>query len=209
MTLITTDRSIFEEFDKRTMTEQREEAVQSVPARIGKLTAQNVDDQALMQMFGLTLRELGDIRKLDEYKAAHKEGTQDEIERPLEIDDSWDAIERKSLKVAREHVDFMGPEDALRMAAIANRATRRTRESTMKDASKTTNIETVNIAVPHAFMKELQEMSVSKEMQKLIDANSETKIVDLARPQRIDEMMQEKVRVEKQDFDIMEALEID
>lgn len=198
------ERGVFEEFNERQSEQQLARKVDTVPARIAKLTAKGVDDASLQQIFNISIAQLREVRKTAEYSAAFSASVENEVERPLSIDDAWDEIENKALKAAKDSIDFMDADTALTMALRANKAKRRTRENEIDDKSTSVNIKTVNIAVPHSLMESLANINLSSEMQKMIDANQQNKIVDMARPKRIDELMSEKVRIEEQDADIME-----
>ncbi len=203
------DHSVFDEFNARE--EQNAIAIKedSIFVRVAKLTAQNVDDESLQRIFNLTIAELAEVRKNEEYEISYAGAVADQVERPLSIDDAWDEIEHKALKAAKSSIDYMDADSAMVMALRANKAKRRTRENDLEDKSTNVNIKTVNIAVPHALMESMANVNLSKEMQKLIEANQAAKIVDMARPKRIDELMQEKTRIEKQDADILEIFDKD
>lgn len=203
-----TDRSIFDEFDSRQKEQEIARTEDSVAVRLAKLTAKNVDDESLQRIFNISLAQLREVRKSADYLSAFSDAVGNEVERPLTIDDAWDEIEDKALRAAKSQIDFVDADTALTMALRANKAKRRTRENEIDDKSRSINIKTVNIAVPHALMESLANVNLSTEMQKLVDANAQNKIVDMARPKRIDDMMREKVREEETDADIMKTFDL-
>lgn len=163
----------------------------TVAERIGRLEARGIDDATICAMFQMSSEELQLLRDSSEYDEALATGQQQQTERPLQIDDSWDDVESTALNKLRGTVANEYDSDRLlKIASIANRATRRSERAKPGeiDASNTTtNVVSVNFSPlfiqqlqaidPNAEHKRIQQMAAKRNMVDYLPQNEFEKVI--------------------------------
>lgn len=125
---------------------------------IAKNSVLGLDDSGIADLLGVTLEEVGSVTTTEEYKEVRLLIAAKYNESQIETEGSWDTLEQKALKNLLSRVDFDKDVDTnLRIAAIANRATRRLSSNLptnrVLDASATDR--RVNLTLSRRIMEKL------------------------------------------------------
>lgn len=148
--------------------------------RVGRLEARGIDDATICDMFQLSAAELEQLRAEPEYKPALAVGQQQQVERPLRVDDSWDDVEDVALHKLRSTVHNEYDSDRLlKIAAVANRATRRSEraKSGQLDATDATS-SVVHINLSPRFVQQLNIINPQQEHARIAKLATGNKMVD-------------------------------
>lgn len=205
-------KSIMSEFDDPTETpivERQAEAPANIFLRIARLYVQEQPTDALCSIFGITEASLQALMKTPEFNEALAVARKEAHERTYDIDRRWDEIEDQALRVAQETIEFLDSERAMSTALMANRAKRRTRElpaHAISDQSAGNSVNNVTLNVSNVYIEKLAGLNPTEELARVVEANKHKKIIDLAQPRRIDELLAREVQSEQLDNDIMDTL---
>ena len=199
---------IFEEFSERKETQAVAVSKKRTPVeRIARLTARRVAEHSILQIFQLTQQELTHIRTSEAYANAMADALEANLETPLETESNWDDLESRALKVAMQGIDSVQPSEAIRIAGMANRAIRRTKDKPIiKDGSGGVNIETVNIAIPEVFAEKMLNINPVADLDRIMAAALEHKTINIAKPRKIEEMLSEEAEREEDEQTVMDII---
>lgn len=130
--------------------------------RIVSMTALGVPDTQIAEAVNLTPGRITQIKDTEEFKDALAVELSRRAEDQAEINDGWDAIERRALQVVQDNLRYnKNPDFALKAAMVANRATRR---GTHGGAPLPTNMgPRVIINMQANFVNKLQQLVSSPE----------------------------------------------
>lgn len=94
--------------------------------RIAWMAAHDVSAVQIAAAFGISEEKLALIRGTDEYASALQKVLLQKHAREIDTEDDWDSIEKQALSVVKENIRFnRDPDFALKVARVANDATRR------------------------------------------------------------------------------------
>lgn len=167
----------------------------TVAERVARLEARGIDDATIADMFQLTTTELAQLREDVDYAPALATGQQQQVERPLQIDDSWDDVENVALLKLRETVgNEYDPDRLIKIASLANRATRRSEKakSGQLDASQAvSNI--VQVSFSPTFIQQLQTMNPKAEHARIAKSADHKNMVDYLPQNEFEKVIQTNV----------------
>lgn len=162
--------------------------------RIGSLSAHGVSDHAIAEILLLEPEVVTACRNTDEFKKKYAEIATDEINKQIDLDEGWDAVETAGITQVLETLKYnRDPKFALAAAAMANKAARKkntsNRQPHVLDAgSRTSNIIVLNMN--RTFVN-----SVTQDGNRTLNVESKTidlevkKRTDLPSPKHVNEML--------------------
>lgn len=101
--------------------------VEEIHLTIAKSSVLGLDPDTIANTLGVTKNEISDLMETQDYKDIRLLVGAEEARERVERDFSWDGIETASLKKLTRRVELESDTDTLlRIAAVSNRATRRT-----------------------------------------------------------------------------------
>lgn len=118
--------------------------------RAGSLSAHNLSDRQIADTLLLSDEQIRLVRESPEFKAKYAEVAEEVIERQIEMDEGWDAVENKAVAQILQTLEYnRDPKYALFAAKTANLAKRRARHEdprlTINAAHQETNIIVLNL----------------------------------------------------------------
>lgn len=164
-------------------------------ARAGGLAAHGFLDSQIRDTLLLTDMQVAAIRESPEFKKKYSEVADEIIERQIDLDDGWDAIEDKSMAQILQTLEYnRDPKYALFAAKTANAAKRRTRQD---DPRLTINgkTETNNIIILNLNKNFVKRVSNQEETAGTIDITPKQieaqprRRVDLPSPSQVEEVL--------------------
>lgn len=103
-----------------------EVSTKEVLARIAQLALMEVPNRQIAQAVRLSDGRISQLQATDEYKAVLAEMSVEHYEKQKVVNDGWDMLEAKAINGLMVHMNMTSdPNLMLRVAAVANKATRR------------------------------------------------------------------------------------
>lgn len=123
--------------------------------RIANLLAAGVPETQVADAVGLSPGRITQIKEEEEFQAYMSKAASAKAQMNTDLNDGWDGIERSALKILSDNMRInRNPEFALRVAAVANRATRRGPQGNQTLNAPTQGQVIVNLNA--AFVNQLQ-----------------------------------------------------
>lgn len=178
--------------------------------KLARLVMRQVPDTTIRQIYGLSKSDFEKIKQSSDFiKAAQQAGEELHVV-PVEIDTTWDDIERKSLKRLQTSLKtgYMTPDELLRTASAANRASRKGNEKDAtgnKDAG--TNRITLEFSANFLSIANNQTNFLERNAE-LKEISSDAKMVDFMKPTDFEKFIDEKVKPETDFFEKLAQMSI-
>lgn len=184
-------------------------------ARAGGLAAHGLLDSQIRDALLLTDAQVAAIRESPEFKKKYAEVADEIIERQIEMDEGWDAVEQKALAQILQTMEYnRDPKYALFAAKTANSAKRRAKQDDPRLTINAQHSET-NIVILNLNKKFVAGTSGEGENAKILDItpkleNQPRRRTDLPSPSQVENVLAPVRRVGKDKLmtELEEAFEL-
>lgn len=161
-------------------------AVKDAIERLASMIAAGIPQTQIAEALGLSEGRISQLKDTDEFRTALAEKQAAKFEEQQELNDGWDSVERRALKVVVDNLKWNNnPDFALKAAMVANRATRRGGNQTLPTNMGSHAV--INLSVN--FLQKLQGLRMpameSDEVSETGEVNSPSKTSDLMSPDGI------------------------
>lgn len=174
------------------------ETAPTLEERVARLEVKGIDETTLCQMFQLSAVALEEMRQSETYAQALAQGQQQQVETPVHIDDNWDGVENTALTRLRTTVaDEYDPDRLLKIASVANRATRRNERGANGRGQLNANdavSKVVQVNFSPTFIKQLNSINPVKEHARVAELAKERNMVDFLPQGEFETLMNENVK---------------
>jgi hypothetical protein len=166
----------------------------SFEVKLARLVLRQVPDATICQIYQLTKSELKELTTSTEFaKAAQQAGEELHVV-PVELDTTWDDIERTSLKRLKTELKtgYMSASELLSTASAANRATRKG-DSKKSESNEGAGTNRITLEFSGNFMKVVNNLNIEQRNAELTKLGSTKKMVDYLNPKDFEKFVDEKV----------------
>lgn len=159
--------------------------------KAGKLAAHGLSERQIADALLLTEEQVVACKKTEEYIAAYTEQVREKIETSIDLEEGWDGVEKRALAHVFEAMEYnRNPKFSLTVAAVANKAKRRTPSGQDKPIDTTRIGNVIQITVNKIYAERAVingEIPVEKRSQ-LIE---QRKISDIPTPQAVHTLLEQ------------------
>ena len=161
---------------------QKAAALEQIYVRMAAFKARGTTDDQIAVIFGVTKEEFNLIQETTIFVSALQQYSARYAEQSLDVDDKWDSVEQKGLKMVDDYLgSTFDPDFALRVAQVSNKAQRKFTDGKGKQRPDAIDVDgsRVVIKISNYYGSKLQ-VQDRVEPAQVIDAQ----VIDDAPPQR-------------------------
>lgn len=155
--------------NKETIEAILETPVDELHVQIAKHELQGFDLALIAEIFATDESEIRDVIEADEYKLVKRAVALELAKYSADTDISWDSLEYKSLERLQQTIQLSSdPEFHLRVAAMANKATRRHRGDATPLNPAAAGVR-VSLSLTERFVNKLQESASGNSQEQIVE----------------------------------------
>ena len=166
----------------------------SFETKIARLVLRQVPDSTICQIYQISKSELSTMMDSEDFIEAAQRAGEELHSVPVEIDVTWDDVERTSLKKLQTSLKtgYLTNDELLRTASAANRATRKG-DSKKNEGNQDAGTNRITIEFSQNFINIANSINVEERNKELADIGKNTKMVDYMPPKEFEKFIDDKV----------------